>query len=61
MPFQLDGVNWLTYKWWELKSCILADDMGLGKTVQIAALIGVLGAKYKSEPVLLRSLFRDTR
>ncbi len=45
MDFQLEGLNWLMYKWYHLESCILADDMGLGKTVQICSLLGLLGSE----------------
>ena len=29
--YQLEGVNWLLFNWWNKRSCILADEMGLGK------------------------------
>jgi len=32
--YQLEGVNWLLWNWWNKRSCILADEMGLGKTIQ---------------------------
>jgi SNF2-related domain len=32
--YQLEGVNWLSWNWWNQRSCILADEMGLGKTIQ---------------------------
>jgi SNF2 family DNA or RNA helicase len=32
--YQLEGVNWLLFNWWNRRSCILADEMGLGKTCQ---------------------------
>jgi hypothetical protein len=28
--YQLEGVNWLTWNWYNSRSCILADEMGLG-------------------------------
>ena len=28
--YQLEGVNWLLFNWWNHRSCILADEMGLG-------------------------------
>jgi len=28
--YQLEGVNWLLWNWWNRRSCILADEMGLG-------------------------------
>lgn len=32
--YQLEGVNWLLFNWFNKRSCILADEMGLGKTCQ---------------------------
>ncbi|XP_071091615.1 chromodomain-helicase-DNA-binding protein 8-like isoform X2 [Haliotis cracherodii] len=32
--YQLEGVNWLTFCWYNGQNCILADEMGLGKTIQ---------------------------
>jgi len=32
--YQLEGVNWLLWNWYNERSCILADEMGLGKTIQ---------------------------
>ena len=32
--YQLEGVNWLLWNWYNQRSCILADEMGLGKTIQ---------------------------
>jgi len=29
--YQLEGVNWLLFNWWNQRSCVLADEMGLGK------------------------------
>ncbi|WWD18597.1 hypothetical protein CI109_103050 [Kwoniella shandongensis] len=44
MPFQMEGFQWLLYKYFRRESCILADDMGLGKTIQIASVLGYLGS-----------------
>ncbi|PVZ99922.1 hypothetical protein BB558_004036 [Smittium angustum] len=41
-PYQLEGINWLLYKWMAQESCILADEMGLGKTIQIVAFFSIL-------------------
>ena len=38
--YQLDGLNWLVYSWYQDQNCILADEMGLGKTVQCVSLLG---------------------
>ncbi|ESO96318.1 hypothetical protein LOTGIDRAFT_144072, partial [Lottia gigantea] len=32
--YQLEGVNWLTFCYYNRQNCILADEMGLGKTIQ---------------------------
>uniref|UniRef100_A0AC35TFK6 Chromo domain-containing protein n=1 Tax=Rhabditophanes sp. KR3021 TaxID=114890 RepID=A0AC35TFK6_9BILA len=32
--YQYEGVNWLTYCYFNQRNCMLADEMGLGKTVQ---------------------------
>ncbi|XP_037928102.1 uncharacterized protein LOC119662531 isoform X10 [Teleopsis dalmanni] len=33
-PYQLEGLNWLKFSWFNSHNCILADEMGLGKTIQ---------------------------
>lgn len=33
-PYQLEGLNWLKFSWYNTHNCILADEMGLGKTIQ---------------------------
>ncbi|BHF69630.1 choline dehydrogenase 7 [Sparganum proliferum] len=46
--YQVEGVNWLTFCWYNKRNCILADEMGLGKTVQsIAFLLEVFAAGVK--------------
>jgi chromodomain-helicase-DNA-binding protein 4 len=42
MPYQMEGLNWLLYKFHQKKNVILADEMGLGKTIQIISLIASL-------------------
>eukprot|EP01041_Mallomonas_annulata_P007276 gene7276-14834_t len=37
--YQLEGLNWLLWNWWQRRSCILADEMGLGKTIQSIAFL----------------------
>ena len=37
--YQLEGVNWLLFNWFNRRSCILADEMGLGKTIQSVAFL----------------------
>merc|ERR1711953_577354 len=38
-PYQLEGVNWLLFSWYNGRNCILADEMGLGKTIQSLAFL----------------------
>ena len=33
--YQVEGVNWLIFSWYQRRNCILADEMGLGKTLQV--------------------------
>ncbi|KAG8231203.1 hypothetical protein J437_LFUL010900 [Ladona fulva] len=37
--YQLEGLNWLLFSWFNGRNCILADEMGLGKTIQSIAFI----------------------
>uniref|UniRef100_A0A452TDP0 Chromodomain helicase DNA binding protein 8 n=1 Tax=Ursus maritimus TaxID=29073 RepID=A0A452TDP0_URSMA len=37
--YQLEGVNWLLFNWYNRQNCILADEMGLGKTIQSIAFL----------------------
>lgn len=40
--YQLEGLNWLRFCYYNYRSCILADEMGLGKTVQSVAFLNDL-------------------
>jgi len=42
MKYQLEGLNWLYYAWYNQKNGILADEMGLGKTIQIIGYLATL-------------------
>ncbi|KAI5812331.1 SNF2 family N-terminal domain-containing protein [Pyronema omphalodes] len=53
MKYQLNGLNWLYYKWHQGHNGILADEMGLGKTVQIVAFLSVLCEEQKIWPFLI--------
>ncbi|KAK9456322.1 SNF2 family N-terminal domain-containing protein [Dipodascopsis uninucleata] len=53
MDYQLDGVNWLLYKWHKRQNAILADDMGLGKTIQVISFTSVLMHRFKLWPMLI--------
>nr|CCA16363.1 ChromodomainhelicaseDNAbinding protein 8 putative [Albugo laibachii Nc14] len=37
--YQLEGLNWLVFCWYNRRNCILADEMGLGKTVQATSIM----------------------
>jgi chromodomain-helicase-DNA-binding protein 7 len=37
--YQLEGLNWLSFSWFNGRNCILADEMGLGKTIQALTFI----------------------
>lgn len=37
--YQLEGLNWLSFSWFNSRNCILADEMGLGKTIQSLAFV----------------------
>ncbi len=39
MEYQLQGLNWLLFKFYKLQSVVLADEMGLGKTIQVIGLL----------------------
>ncbi|SGY67920.1 BQ5605_C004g02825 [Microbotryum silenes-dioicae] len=53
MPFQLAGVSFMYFQWWQRKGCILADEMGLGKTVQIITFLSVLHHEHAARPFLV--------
>lgn len=46
--YQLEGLNWLVFNWYQRRNCILADEMGLGKTIQTLAFYNHL---YKHEHI----------
>ena len=53
IDFQLEGVNWLRYGWYNEKPGILADEMGLGKTVQIITFLASIWKEGKAGPFLV--------
>ncbi|KGO49885.1 Zinc finger, PHD-type [Penicillium expansum] len=53
MDYQMDGVNWLLYMFFQQKSAILADDMGLGKTIQVITFFSALIEKLDCFPFLV--------
>ncbi|CAI5729820.1 unnamed protein product [Hyaloperonospora brassicae] len=40
--YQLEGLNWLLWNWYNERPSILADEMGLGKTIQTLAFLNLL-------------------
>jgi superfamily II DNA or RNA helicase len=53
MQYQIEGLNWLYYKWFTQKNAILADEMGLGKTMQIIGFLATLVADWSCFPFLV--------
>ncbi|EMD93235.1 hypothetical protein COCC4DRAFT_165235 [Bipolaris maydis ATCC 48331] len=53
MKYQLEGLNWLYYKWYDQKNAILADEMGLGKTIQVVAFMATLVQEHSCFPFLI--------
>ncbi|KAI9849098.1 MAG: hypothetical protein M1837_005328 [Sclerophora amabilis] len=53
MEYQLEGLNWLLYKWVKSQNAILADEMGLGKTIQVIAFLATLVHSYRCWPFLI--------
>ena len=53
MDYQMEGVNWLYYKWHSMQNAILADEMGLGKTIQIIGLLATLQQRHGCWPFLV--------
>jgi chromodomain-helicase-DNA-binding protein 4 len=53
MQYQMEGLNWLYYQWFDNQNAILADEMGLGKTIQIIAFFSLLIQEHKCWPFLV--------
>ncbi|KAM3604435.1 uncharacterized protein V6R79_011007 [Siganus canaliculatus] len=51
--YQLEGVNWLLFNWYNRQNCILADEMGLGKTIQSITLLSEIYAAGIQGPFLV--------
>uniref|UniRef100_H3CR68 Chromodomain-helicase-DNA-binding protein 8 n=1 Tax=Tetraodon nigroviridis TaxID=99883 RepID=H3CR68_TETNG len=51
--YQLEGVNWLLFNWYNRQNCILADEMGLGKTIQSITLLSEIYAAGVQGPFLV--------
>lgn len=53
MNYQIDGLNWLYYQWYQNKNGILADEMGLGKTIQVIAFLAMMIGDNSCFPFLV--------
>ncbi|XP_049327358.1 chromodomain-helicase-DNA-binding protein 9 isoform X4 [Astyanax mexicanus] len=51
--YQLEGVNWLLFNWYNRRNCILADEMGLGKTIQSITFLKEIHRKGIKGPFLI--------
>ena len=53
MAYQMEGLNWLYYQWFQKKNAILADEMGLGKTIQVIGFLAALKQVHACWPFLV--------
>lgn len=53
MEYQMEGLNWLYYRWHQRQNAILADEMGLGKTIQVIGFMATLQQRHKCWPFLI--------
>ena len=53
MLYQLEGLNWLLFQWFQNQNAILADEMGLGKTIQLISFFATLVQDHKCWPFLV--------
>ena len=53
MKYQMDGLNWLYYQWYQQQNAILADEMGLGKTIQVIGFLATLKEAHGCWPFLV--------
>jgi SNF2 family DNA or RNA helicase len=53
MEYQMQGLNWLYYKWYCQSNAVLADEMGLGKTIQIIGFLATLVQDHSCYPFLV--------
>lgn len=53
MKYQIEGLNWLHFKWFTQRNAILADEMGLGKTIQIIGFLATLVQDHGCSPFLI--------
>lgn len=53
MKYQMEGLNWLYYQWYNQKNGILADEMGLGKTIQVIGFMATLVQEHNCFPFVI--------
>ena len=53
MKYQMEGLNWLYYQWYNQKNGILADEMGLGKTIQVIGFMATLVQEHNCFPFII--------
>jgi superfamily II DNA or RNA helicase len=53
MHYQVEGLNWLLFQWYQNQNAILADEMGLGKTIQLISFFATLAQDHKCWPFLV--------
>lgn len=53
MDYQMEGLNWIYYRWHQRQNAILADEMGLGKTIQVISFLATLQKRHKCWPFLI--------
>lgn len=53
MAYQLEGLNWIYYQWFNRQNAILADEMGLGKTIQVIGFLATLKQLHCCWPFLV--------
>nr|POF01115.1 chromatin remodeling factor mit1 [Quercus suber] len=53
MKYQMEGLNWLYYKWFTQMNAVLADEMGLGKTIQVIGFLATLVKDWNCFPFLV--------
>jgi len=53
MAYQLEGLNWIYYQWFNRQNAILADEMGLGKTIQVIGFLATLKQIHSCWPFLV--------
>jgi chromodomain-helicase-DNA-binding protein 4 len=53
MAYQVEGLNWLYFQWFQQRNAILADEMGLGKTIQLIAFFATMVQDHKCWPFLV--------